>query len=135
MTRIHQPLIHNSCLRLLCTGRRATHNESGPAAHVTQKMGLLKQILTLTNKNLLIIVRRHAVATLVRAFLLPVAFFIFLTFARNLFVSNHTFGVGSGQPVRTLQQGLEAADAGRKHLLFVNNGYRYVRLFSCRICC
>jgi ATP-binding cassette, subfamily A (ABC1), member 3 len=60
---------------------------------------------------------------------------IFLTFARNLFISNNVFGIGSGQPVKTLQQGLAAADGDRKNLVFVNNGLRYLEIVFLAIVC
>src|SRR5271154_6566769 len=93
-------------------------------------MGFLKQTWTLTSKNLLIALRRHFLSTFIRAFALPVGYMIFLTFARNLFISNDTFGVGSGEPVRTLAQGLAAADGGRNRLVFVNNGLRYLGMVA-----
>jgi hypothetical protein len=53
---------------------------------------------------------------------------VFLTFARNLFISNDTFGVGTGDPVRTLAQGFAAAAGSRNNLVFVNSGLRYIAL-------
>jgi len=47
---------------------------------------------------------------------------IFLSYARNLFVPPSTYGIGSGHPIRTLQQGLDASNGGRTTLAFVNNG-------------
>lgn len=90
-------------------------------------MGFLKQTWTLTKKNLLIALRRHFLATLIRAFLLPVGYMIFLTFARNLFISNDKFGIGSAQPVLSLPEGLALSDGGRKSVVFVNGGLRYVQ--------
>jgi ATP-binding cassette subfamily A (ABC1) protein 3 len=95
---------------------------------VTFNMGLLEQTWTLTSKNLLIALRRHFLATFIRAFALPVGYMIFLTFARNLFISNDFFGIGNGQPVRTLAQGFAAADSGRNQIVFSNNGLRYITL-------
>jgi ATP-binding cassette subfamily A (ABC1) protein 3 len=94
-------------------------------------MGFLKQTWTLTNKNILIALRRHTIATLIRAFILPVGYMIFLTFARNLFISNNTFGVGSPQPIRSLQDGLAITDVSRQNVLFVNNGFRYAKVAVC----
>ncbi|KAL2063822.1 hypothetical protein VTL71DRAFT_5627 [Oculimacula yallundae] len=85
-------------------------------------MGLLKQTWTLTRKNLLIAFNRHVFSTSIRAFLLPVAFMIFLSYARNIFVPPANYGIGSGRPIRTLAQGVEAAGGGRKTVAFVNNG-------------
>merc|ERR1712093_918345 len=88
----------------------------------TVNMGLLKQTWTLTRKNLLIAFNRHAVSTSIRAFILPVAFMIFLSYARNIFVPPSNYGIGSGRPIRTLADGIRAAGAGRETVAFVNNG-------------
>ncbi|KAH8592220.1 hypothetical protein B0O99DRAFT_247938 [Bisporella sp. PMI_857] len=85
-------------------------------------MGLLSQSWTLTRKNILIALNRHAISTTVRAFFLPVAFMVFLSYARNLFVPPSVYGIGDPTPIRTLQQGLDAASGGRNKLVFVNNG-------------
>ncbi|KAG9232654.1 hypothetical protein BJ875DRAFT_497297 [Amylocarpus encephaloides] len=85
-------------------------------------MVLLAQCWTLTRKNILIALHRHAIATVVRAFLLPIAFVIFLSYARNLFIPPSTFGIGSPHPIRTLAEGLDAASGGRHTVAFVNNG-------------
>ncbi|KAH6702826.1 hypothetical protein BKA61DRAFT_619634 [Leptodontidium sp. MPI-SDFR-AT-0119] len=85
-------------------------------------MGLLKQTWTLTRKNLLIAFNRHAFSTSIRAFLLPVAFMIFLSYARNIFVPPSNYGIGSSRPIRTLAEGIGAAGAGRETLAFVNSG-------------
>jgi hypothetical protein len=85
-------------------------------------MALLAQCWTLTKKNLLIALNRHAFATVIRAFILPVAFMIFLSYARNLFIPPSNYGIGTSHPIRSLAQGLEAANGGRNTLAFVNNG-------------
>ena len=87
-------------------------------------MGILKQTWTLTKKNILIALRRHLLATLIRALILPVGYMIFLTFARNLFISNDTFGVGSPAPVLSLPEGIALSDGSRNNVVFVNNGLR-----------
>jgi ATP-binding cassette subfamily A (ABC1) protein 3 len=86
-------------------------------------MGLLRQVWTLVNKNILIALRRHTISTIFRSTLLPLAYVVFLVYARNLFIPAEKFGVGTPTPVRTLAQGLEAASGGRNNLVFVNNGY------------
>lgn len=85
-------------------------------------MALLSQTWTLTRKNLLIALNRHWFSTVIRAFLLPIAFTIFLSYARNLFVPPSTYGIGSGHPIRTLAEGIGAAEAGKNLIAFVNNG-------------
>jgi ATP-binding cassette, subfamily A (ABC1), member 3 len=85
-------------------------------------MALLGQSWTLTRKNILIALNRHAFATIIRAFVLPVAFMIFLSYARNLFIPPSNYGIGSSHTIRTLAEGLEAASGGRNTLALVNNG-------------
>ncbi|KAL2150678.1 hypothetical protein VTH82DRAFT_7241 [Thermothelomyces myriococcoides] len=88
-------------------------------------MALLRQIWTLTLKNWLIVLGRHSLATVIRAFVLPVILTAFLSFARNLFVPAARFGISDIRPVRSLLSGLEvASESGRNHVVFVNNGFR-----------
>ncbi|KAI5922780.1 hypothetical protein F4810DRAFT_235515 [Camillea tinctor] len=87
-------------------------------------MAFLRQVWTLTAKNLKIVLVRHALATVVRALVLPILLAAFLTFARNLFIGPATFGIGSPRDIRTLQDGLQAAgSSGRNTVVFVNNGF------------
>ncbi|PQE22561.1 abc transporter protein [Rutstroemia sp. NJR-2017a BVV2] len=86
-------------------------------------MGLLRQSWTLTRKNILIALNRHAWSTSIRAFILPVAFMIFLSYARNLFIPPSVYGIGSSHPIRTLAEGLHDATGGRNTVAFVNNGF------------
>jgi ATP-binding cassette, subfamily A (ABC1), member 3 len=84
-------------------------------------MALLSQCWTLTKKNLLIALNRHAFATIIRAFLLPIGFMIFLSYARNLFIPPSDYGIGSSHAIRTLADGMAAASGGRNTLAFVSN--------------
>ncbi|KAF4633176.1 hypothetical protein G7Y89_g4951 [Cudoniella acicularis] len=85
-------------------------------------MTLPSQTWTLVRKNLLIALNRHCFATIIRAFVLPVALTIFLSYARNLFIPPSNYGIGSGHPIRSLAEGLEASEGGRNTVAFVNNG-------------
>jgi ATP-binding cassette subfamily A (ABC1) protein 3 len=85
-------------------------------------MALLSQCWTLTRKNILIALHRHTISTVVRAFLLPIAFVIFLSYARNLFIPPSNYGIGSSHSIRTLAVALDAANGGRDTVAFVNNG-------------
>ncbi|KAL2174543.1 uncharacterized protein P884DRAFT_208657 [Thermothelomyces heterothallicus CBS 202.75] len=88
-------------------------------------MVLFRQTWTLTLKNWLIVLGRHSLATVIRAFVLPIILTAFLSFARNLFVPAATFGIGDVRPVRSLLDGLEVASgSGRNHVVFVNKGFR-----------
>ncbi|KAH8812990.1 hypothetical protein F5884DRAFT_856278 [Xylogone sp. PMI_703] len=86
-------------------------------------MALLRQTWTLTRKNILIVLFRHSISTILRAFILPLAFMVFLAFAKNLFIPPSEYGIGSIRPVRSLQEGLRASNGGRTKLVFVNNGF------------
>ncbi|KAI0003601.1 P-loop containing nucleoside triphosphate hydrolase protein [Xylariaceae sp. FL0662B] len=86
-------------------------------------MAFLRQTRTLTAKNLKIVVLRHSFATVIRAFVLPVLLAAFLSFARNLFIPPAVFGIGDPHAIRSLQDGLAAADGtDRNTVVFVNNG-------------
>ncbi|CAG8974936.1 hypothetical protein HYALB_00007613 [Hymenoscyphus albidus] len=86
------------------------------------KSPFLGQVQTLIVKNVLIALRRHPISTTIRAFLLPIAFVIFLSYARNLFIPPSNFGIGSPSEVRSLGEGLDAATGGRHTVAFVDNG-------------
>ncbi|KAI1632809.1 hypothetical protein F4809DRAFT_626106 [Biscogniauxia mediterranea] len=86
-------------------------------------MAFLRQVWTLTAKNLRIVLVRHSFATVVRALVLPILLAAFLTFARNLFVRPANFGIGTTRDIRSLQDGLQAAaSSNRNTVVFVNNG-------------
>ncbi|KAI9788547.1 MAG: hypothetical protein M1835_002205, partial [Candelina submexicana] len=85
-------------------------------------MALFRQIWALTSKTILIVLGRHTFTTFLRAFLLPVVFSWFLSYARNLFLPPSHFGIGSSVPVRSLVSALDVAGGGRNTVAFVNNG-------------
>ncbi|KAH8666672.1 hypothetical protein BX600DRAFT_412595 [Xylariales sp. PMI_506] len=86
-------------------------------------MAFLRQTWVLTSKNLRIVFIRHALATVIRAFILPIILATFLSFARNLLASPAVYGIGASTPVRSLQDALGVASStGRETVVFVNNG-------------
>jgi ATP-binding cassette, subfamily A (ABC1), member 3 len=85
-------------------------------------MSLISQTWTLTAKTIRIALFRHAFTTTIRAFVLPVAFMLFLAYARNLFIPPSKYGIGTPTPVRSLANAMEHASGGRHILAFVNNG-------------
>lgn len=85
-------------------------------------MRFIRQIRTLTGKNILITVNRHAFSTSIRALILPVALIAFLSYARNLFIPPSVYGIGSSHRLRSLTEGLNEATGGRNTVAFVNNG-------------
>ncbi|RMD40944.1 hypothetical protein DV735_g4216, partial [Chaetothyriales sp. CBS 134920] len=86
----------------------------------------LRQIWTLTAKNLLLVLVRHWFSTPLRAFVLPCIFVAFLSvdpgYARNLFIPPSVYGIGDPVSVRTLSDALHHVSGGRDQLVFVNNG-------------
>ncbi|KAL2194308.1 hypothetical protein P885DRAFT_43208 [Corynascus similis CBS 632.67] len=87
-------------------------------------MALLRQIWTLTLKNWLIVLGRHSLATVIRAFVLPIILTAFLSFARNLFMPTAKYGIGDIRPVRSLSNALGvASESGRDNVVFVHNGF------------
>ena len=86
-------------------------------------MGLfLRQIWTLTWKNILIVLFRHPLTTPLRCFVLPVAFTVFLAYARNLFVPPSQYGIGEATPIRSFADALSSGNS-RNTVAFVNNGF------------
>ncbi|KAI9830338.1 MAG: hypothetical protein M1819_005719 [Sarea resinae] len=86
-------------------------------------MVILRQTWTLTAKTLRIVLVRHAFTTILRALLLPIAFFIFLAYAKNLFVPPATYGIGHPSPVKNLTEILKSHPGGRDRIAFVNSGF------------
>ncbi|KAG9768783.1 putative ABC transporter, partial [Aureobasidium melanogenum] len=82
-----------------------------------------RQILTLILKNLLVVFVRHPLSTTIRAFVLPVVFVGFLSYARFLFIPPSVYGLGKATPVRSLSDALGLVSGGRDKLVFVNNGF------------
>ncbi|KAK4454013.1 putative transporter [Podospora aff. communis PSN243] len=88
-------------------------------------MSLPRQIWTLTRKNTLIVLQRHTLATIIRAFVLPIILTAFLSFARNLFVPAAVNGIASPAPIRSLENALRAADGtGRDTVALVDGGFK-----------
>ncbi|EXJ69985.1 ATPase [Cladophialophora psammophila CBS 110553] len=83
----------------------------------------LRQVLTLTLKNLLVAFVRRWFSTTIRAFLLPCIFVGFLSYARFLFIPPSVYGIGDPTPVRSLSEALDLVSGGRDKLVFVNSGF------------
>lgn len=86
-------------------------------------MSVTRQTWTLTKKTLLIALVRHPFTTAIRAFILPVAFMIFLAYSRNLFGRNSYYGVGQPSPIRSLPTAMRIVENDRKILVLVNGGF------------
>ena len=82
-----------------------------------------RQIRTLVLKNIRIALFRHPLATIIRAFTLPIVYIIILGYIRNIFIPPAKFGVATSNPVRSLVNGIDGATGGRKTLALVNGGF------------
>ncbi|KAL8243907.1 hypothetical protein R6Q59_010165 [Mikania micrantha] len=81
-----------------------------------------RQVLVLAYKNTLIAFIRRPVSTLLRALALPILIAWFFSYARNFFAAPARYGIGTPNPVRSLQDAF-AYSGSRNSLVFVNNGY------------
>ncbi|CAK7568047.1 MAG: hypothetical protein SEPTF4163_006026 [Sporothrix epigloea] len=83
----------------------------------------LRQVWTLSAKNVRIVFIRHPIATVIRALLIPLILFAFFSFAKYLFVPPAIFGIGTLSPLLTLSDALaDAAVTGRHTVAFYNGG-------------
>ncbi|KAL7275518.1 hypothetical protein RUND412_001543 [Rhizina undulata] len=80
---------------------------------------LPRQTLALAEKTIRIILFRHRIATWYRAFILPVIFTSFMSYARNLFVPPAIYGISDIAPVRDLATAV--ASHPDLKLVFVTN--------------
>ncbi|KIW29258.1 uncharacterized protein PV07_05083 [Cladophialophora immunda] len=83
----------------------------------------VRQVVTLTLKNLLVAFVRRWFSTTIRAFLLPCIFVGFLSYARFLFIPPSVYGIGDPTPIRSLSEALDLVSGGRDKLVFVNSGF------------
>ncbi|KAK1143856.1 hypothetical protein N8T08_005969 [Aspergillus melleus] len=81
----------------------------------------LRQVWTLTVKNLLVVLVRPLFTTVMRALVLPVIFVAFISYARNLFVQPATYGIGDPTALRSFSDALGLVGASRDKLVFVHN--------------
>jgi len=61
-------------------------------------MLFLRQTWALCQKTLLVVLGRHVLGTLIRAFFAPIIFMFFISYAKNFFVPPSDFGVGTATP-------------------------------------
>ncbi|KAF2731136.1 ABC transporter [Polyplosphaeria fusca] len=84
---------------------------------------LWRQILTLTQKNLLITLVRPWISTPLRAFVLPILLTLLLSFTKSFISPSLDFGIGEPRPVRPIDQVLNAVSGSRNRIVFVTNGH------------
>ncbi|KAM3423646.1 hypothetical protein BST61_g1066 [Cercospora zeina] len=83
----------------------------------------VRQTWTLVEKTLTIVLYRHWLGTLIRAFLAPVIFIFIIAFSKNFFVPPSAFGIGPARPVRSLADAAAASARGRRLFVAVDNGF------------
>ncbi|KAL3292473.1 ABC transporter [Colletotrichum asianum] len=86
------------------------------------RSALLRQTGILTIKNYIILISRHTGSTIYTALILPIILTIYLGIGRNLNGPQNDYGIADPRAVRSLQDGLSAADSSRNTVVFVNNG-------------
>ncbi|CAK7241151.1 MAG: hypothetical protein STHCBS139747_002610 [Sporothrix thermara] len=83
----------------------------------------VRQVWTLSAKNVRIVFIRHPIATVIRALIIPLILFAFFSFAKYLFVPPAVFGIGTLKPLLSLSDALaDAASTGRHTVAFYNGG-------------
>ena len=85
-------------------------------------MGLFHQTRTLTEKNLLIVVRRHWFSTLFRALILPIVYIWIISYVRNFFLPPSIYGFGESTAIRSARDAFEH-QSGRDRIVLVNNNF------------
>ncbi|KAI5357985.1 Putative AAA+ ATPase domain, ABC transporter, ABC transporter A [Septoria linicola] len=83
----------------------------------------LRQTWTLVDKTLIIVLYRHWLGTLIRAFLAPIIFMFIIAYSKNFFVPPSDFGIGQPTTIRTLSNALRASAGGRNLVVAVDNGF------------
>lgn len=87
---------------------------------------LLRQIVTLSYKDLKLVVWHHGPSTFFRALALPIAYMFFIAYVRNFFLPPSEYGIGSPNPVRGLTTEVFNSSTnlgGRDRVVFINNGF------------
>ncbi|KAK0657522.1 hypothetical protein B0T16DRAFT_386041 [Cercophora newfieldiana] len=74
-----------------------------------------RQVKALTKKNLLLLVTRHWISTLIQAILLPVAFYALILNINNYGGNERGFGTGDPRQIRTIQDSIPST----QQLVFV----------------
>lgn len=88
-----------------------------------RKSALWRQTYTLATKNFTILYVHHLVSTIYTAILLPVILTIYLGVGKNLNNPQSEYGIAETRPIRSLEDGLRAADSSRDKVVFVNSGF------------
>lgn len=89
-------------------------------------MRLIRQIWTLTRKDLTIVIWHSWLSTFLRAVALPIAYMFFIAYVRNFFLPPSEYGIASlYNPIRNLTTEVfnsSTSLGGRNRVVFVNEG-------------
>ncbi|GIZ45007.1 hypothetical protein CKM354_000819100 [Cercospora kikuchii] len=86
---------------------------------ITQFLG---QTWTLTEKDLLLIVRRRWLSTFIRALAFPVVLTVILASIKNWIHNDGGYGIGTPSPIRSLPEAFNAVGDARKKFVIVDRG-------------
>ncbi|EMC96413.1 hypothetical protein BAUCODRAFT_69502 [Baudoinia panamericana UAMH 10762] len=86
-------------------------------------MPFLRQTWALVEKTLKIVLFRHLLGTLTRAFIAPIIFIFIIAYAKSFFIPPSSFGIGAPAPLRSLSDAVAASAGGRNTVVFINGGY------------
>jgi ATP-binding cassette, subfamily A (ABC1), member 3 len=87
---------------------------------------LFRQIRVLTGKDLKIVGLRRWFSTFLRALALPIAYIIFIAYARSFFLPPSEYGFGVPRPIRDLTTEVfnsSTSLGGRDRVIFINDGF------------
>jgi hypothetical protein len=89
-------------------------------------MGVFRQTRVLAQKDLKIVAFRRWLTTFLRALALPIAYIIFIAYARNFFLPPSKYGIGTPRPILDLTTEVFNGTTnlgGRNRVIFINNGH------------
>ena len=86
-------------------------------------MQFLRQTCILIKKDLIILVRRHAISTAIRALVIPIVLTTILAYIRVWTETPGIYGVGSPSPVKSLSDALAETGSTRPKVVFINSGF------------
>lgn len=89
-------------------------------------MGFVRAVWILTEKDLRIVAWRRWFSTVLRALALPIAYILFISYARDFFLPPSRYGIGEPRPIRDLTTEVfnsSTSLGGRNRIVFINDGF------------
>jgi ABC-type multidrug transport system ATPase subunit len=87
------------------------------------KSALGKQVLTLVNKNLSLLLRHHINTTIYTALLLPILLTVYIGIGQRLNQPQSKYGFADPLEIRAFDDALKSASSWHKDVVFVHNGH------------